>query len=486
MNARIRGALVGVAVVVAALGGGEALSKPPAVVPSNAEPLTSVPAHVVAITNGRNRADAPAFSCTAVSGARWYTVTAPRRGPMVAKLLARGELDGAIVVYRVVRSQRMPVACAATNRHGRARLAWYAHTDGSYLIGVARRVSSAAGQYELSVLAADRPDTAPGTALPAEGVAGTVNAILDRADAYAVTMHSGTTYRLNLTKPSRFGCIGYRVFRPGIPSFLHAKAVFARECGGYAEFTPGADGGGLYSVLVSTDGTDALDHAYRLQVAAAEPDDTAPGIKLENGEFVSGTLLGRGVDDLDMYRFAVSRANEQTTVELHQKANVGFDVLILREGGNRVATIPGSHGLQVLRLQLPAGWYYAVVRSHAGNGGQYVLQVRVRDVTSTHITAGGASNVQAPPTTALPLTVHVDSASHGGRVLLEIDHFDPLFGWHFAQLVPGQLDAAGSFTSQWMPSSVGQFRARARFVANPYSSFSESGYVHMHVVDPLE
>jgi hypothetical protein len=35
------------------------------------------------------------------------------------------------------------------------------------------------------------------------------------------------------------------------------------------------------------------------------------------------------------------------------------------------------------------------------------------------------------------------------------------------------------------PPSVGHWRARARFVANPYSSYSESEYVHLHVVEPL-
>lgn len=472
--------------VVVSLTAGAAGSANGSVVPSSAEAIASVPSTVSGIANGRISKDAPVPACGAVAGVTWYTVRAPHRGAMVAKLVAKGELDGSVAVYRIVRSQRIPVLCAATNRHGRARVAWHAFTEGSYLIGVARRQSSAVGPYELTVLASEPAERAPGAALPANGVGATINGVLDTADAWSVPMTRGTTYRLNLTSTSRVGCIGYEIYRPGIPSFLHADPVAKAPCGGYSEFTPGLDGGGLYSVLVTTDRSDPLDHYYRLAVGAAGVDDGAPGVRIENGQYVTGSIFGRGLDAVDMYRFMVPRENELTTVELRQKANVGFDLLIVDETGRRVDAIREGRGLQVLRMHLPAGRYYAVVRSRGKSDGAYGLQLRVRDVTSTGITAGGATYVEAPPNVAMPISVHVAQASHGGRVLVEVDHFDPLSGWHFATELSGNLDASGTLTAFWMPPSVGHFRARARFVANPYSSFSESGYVRMHVVEPLE
>jgi len=486
MNARIHWACGAVLLAVAMLLTAGAAGSSGSVVPSSAEQITSVPSTVTDLANGRLSKDAPVPACGTVAGVKWYTVRAPHRGAMVAKLVAKGELDGALAVYRIVRSQRLPVLCASTNRHGRARVAWHAYTEGSYLIGVARRQGSAVGPFDLTVLAGERAERTPGTPLPSEGVRSTINGVLDTSDAWSVAMTRGTTYRLNLTSSSKVGCIGYSIYRPGIPSFLHAEAVAHVPCGGYSQFTPGLDGGGLYSVLVTTDRSDPLDHAYRLEAGAAGVDDVAPGVKIDNGQFVTGSIFGRGLDVVDMYRFMVPRENELTTVELHQKANVGFDLLIVDETGQRMDAIRSGRGLQALRMHLPSGRYYAIVRSRAKSGGSYGLQLRVRDVTSTGISAGGVTYLEAPPNVAFPITVRVAQASHGGRVIIEVDHFDPLSGWHFATELSGSVDASGTLTTSWLPPTVGHFRARARFVANPYSSFSESGYVRMHVVEPLE
>lgn len=487
MHMRVKrafGALLAVGAVLVAAGAvGSASSS---VVPSSAKEVVNVPSTVSDTASGGMRGDAPVPTCGTPTGVNWYTVRAPHRGAMVAKLVAHGELDGAVAVYRIVRSQRMPLLCVATNRHGRARVAWYAYTEGSYLIGVVRRQGSAVDTFALSVLASEPVESAPGQALPVKGVRSTINGVLDTMDAYSVPMVRGTTYRLNLTTPSSRGCIGYSIYRPNVPSFLHAQPVAALACGGYSEFTPGLDGGGLYSVVVTTDRRDALDHSYRLEVGPAGIDDTAPGMKIENGQYMTGSLFGHGLDVLDMYRFGVPRDNELTTLELRQKANVGFALHVMDETGRRVGAIREAHGLQSLRLHLPSGRYYAVVRSVDKSGGDYGLQLRVRDVTSTSISAGGTTFYEAPPNVAMPITVHVTQASHGGRVIVEFDHFDPIAGWHFATELTGNVDASGTYSTFWVPPNVGHFRARARFVANPYSSFSESGYVRMHVIEPLE
>jgi hypothetical protein len=482
MNARVAG-VVG-AVAVAALVAASTALPTSRVVPKGAHSLGTAPATIQGTAQtGKLRKDDPVPACTVSGGVVWYTIKAPHRGPLVAKLVAGGELDGALVVYRIVRSQRLPVLCAQTNRHGRARVAWYGLVDGTYLVGVARRDSSAGGPYELSILAAEPLPRPPGDALPASGGVGTVNPVLDRSDAYAVSMQKGTTYKLNVTSPG--GCLGLAIYRPGVYSFRTAATVREESCGGYTVFTPGIDGGGIYSVVVSDRSASPVNHWYRLSVAPAAVDDLAPGTTLTNGQFVSGTVNARTLDVVDVYRFAVPRDNELTTLDLRQKPNQAFQLLVLDETGGHIAAAKAS-GRQVIRQHIPAGHYYAVVEAAGGGSGAYGLQLFVRDVTETTINAAGSKFAEVPAGTTVPITVSVSSASHGGPVLVEIDRLDPLYGWQFSSVVREQLGAGGQFVMNWVPPAVGHWRVRARFVGTPFSSYSESNYARIHIAEPLE
>ena len=250
-------------------------------------------------------------------------------------------------------------------------------------------------------------------------------------------------------------------------------------------FTPGIDGGGTYTVVVQAAGQ-PITHAYRLAVAPAQADDTAPGVTLGNGPVVPGTLAGRSLDTVDLYRFTVARPGELTTVRLHQRAAVGFDLRILDELGRQVSAVRGSTGSKLLRLHLTPAAYYAALEAPPGMAGRYSLQVQIRDITTTSLSVAGGTSFVTGPGVSVPLTVSVTSASHGGTVNVQIDHFDPLFGWHFDSALTGQVDSSGSFTTGWTPPSVGIFRAHARFVGNAYSSFSDSDSVRVQVAEPLE
>lgn len=471
--------------VVALLAASGAVSAPPNDGVDQAQQITSVPAAIEGTTDDAKVSKGePVPSCTGVEGVVWYTVEAPHRGALVARVKAGGELDGAIAVYRVVRSHRTELACARTNRTGRAVVAWYGYVQGSYLIAVARRAGSPAGPFRLTLEGAERPPRAPGEALPADGVRSTIDPILDSADAWSVQMERGTTYRINLTTPS--GCLSLAIYRPQTFSFALAHSVKSYPCGGYAAFTPGPDGGGLYSLVVRAEGIASVKRSYRLQSAPNGLDDGAPGVKLENGQSVAGTLFGRGIDAVDLYYILVPRPNELTTIDLVQKPNVGFDLVVLSETGGRVACACGQRGRQVLRETLPPGRYFVAVRSRDKSGGKYRLHVLVRDITTTSISVDGSRFVEVEPATAVPFTVNVTSASHGGRVQIQLDSHDPLFGWQFSTIVNGSVDATGAFTTDWTPPWVGHWRARARFVGTPFSSFSDSGYVRVHVAEPLE
>lgn len=142
---------------------------------------------------------------------------------MVARLAADGDLDAAVAVFRVLRSNRTAILCGRTDRHGRASVSWYAYRDGSYLVGVARRARSVAGTFALKLLAAEQPPRPPGATLPRAGVRTAVDPTLDSSDAWSVQMSRGTTYRIALTTPSE--CLSPALYRPHVYSFVRARPV---------------------------------------------------------------------------------------------------------------------------------------------------------------------------------------------------------------------------------------------------------------------
>ena len=473
------------AVLALGLAGGAA-SAPPNDAIADAERIPTLPATVDGTTKGAKLSkDEPAPSCAAVKGIVWYAVTAPRRGAMVARLAADPDRDAVVVVQRIVRSKRYEAACALTGRQGRANVAWYAYAGRSYLIGVARPSAGSGGDFELEVIASEPDPRPPGTALTAARIVSTVDPILDSADAWSVGMTRGTTYRIYAA--ARGGCVSLEIYRPRVSSFAIANPVMSvPPCGGYLAFTPGIDGGGTYSLLVRAVGTKPVTVSYRLETAPYDADDGAPGVELENGESTTGSVSGRGIDPHDMYRITVPRENELTVIEMQQKPTVGLDLLVLTEAGDQLACACSGRGRQVLRENLDPGNYYVVVRSRGKSGGDYRLQVRIRDVTTTSISVGGEKSVEVVPGRSVPLRVDVTSASHGGAVQIEIDRRDPLIGWQFSTVQTGNLSSGGTVTLNWTPPSVGTWRARARFLGTPYSSFSSSGYALVHVAEPLE
>src|SRR5262245_66640565 len=75
-------------------------------------------------------------------------------------------------------------------------------------------------------------------------------------------------------------------------------------------FTPGPDGGGLYSVLVHVGGKATSYHVF---VRPAEPNDVGPGLALRNGERRSDSASR--ADPLDLYRLdIVARSDMRVTV----------------------------------------------------------------------------------------------------------------------------------------------------------------------------
>jgi hypothetical protein len=461
-----------------------AMTAPPALKLPGARPITQLPATVNGTTAGASLgAREPHPWCASSTGVVWYELRASRHGAIVLRLRAHGKLDAALAVYHRVRSKLQHVACATTNTSGRASVAFYGSLRGTYLIGVARRRASADAAFALTALVGERPSRPPGNALPSGGVRSTLNAVLNASDAWSVELTRGTTYRFNVTSRA---CVTMEVYRPHIYSFTTSRPVLATDCGGYQTFTPGPDGGGLYTVRVSTSGAGTATQPYLFTFAPAEPDDIGPGLSLANGATVHGQISGRGIDNVDLYRITVPRDHEQTTIDFHEKPTTGMDLMLLTEEGRRIGCACDTGGRQRLREILRAGHYFVVVRSRARSGGPYSLGVVTRDITTTTLTGtSGATSLELPPGTAVTFTVNVAQAHDGGPLTLEIQRFDPLTRWQFSTLYRQQIGADGNFTTSWTPPSVGRWRAHARFFGTRFSSFSESAWVNVRVAEPL-
>ena len=451
-----------------------------------ATPVGSLPARVEGTTKkARERKEAPMPSCSVGQGVVWYSTSAPRQGPMLATVRAQGDSDAALVVVRVIRSKRTEVVCTRTDDDGFAAAPWYAHPGQTFLIGVARVASSPAGPFVLTVASREALPTPPGMALPAGGVASTVTAFLDAADAWAVPMRRGVSYKVNLA--SLRACVRLDVYRPGSYRFVGSNLADrgSLTCGGYLLFTPGVDGGGTYSLVVRAAGTKPVPQQYRLSVAPAGADDTAPGVALTNGDPVSGSLDSASLDVVDLYSFTVPYTGSLTTIEFRPGPKLRYDLLVLGETGGRIVGVTRGYGKQSLEEKIPAGRYFLSVRAVRQTGGDYRLTVLTREVTSTSMAANGSRYVVTNPGASVSMQVLVRGANHGGLVEIEIDRFDPLFGWQFSTVVSGDVDSSGRFSRSWLPPWPGHWRALARFPGNVYSTPSKSDYVRIHVAAPL-
>ena len=452
-----------------------------------AKPVGVLPARVDGSTkSGRVTKDAPVPSCSVGQGVVWYTVNAPRRGPMLATVAAGDDTDAALVVYRLVRSKAQEIHCALTDDSGTASVPWYAYPDKKYLIGVARRADSPAGRFQLSVASREALPQPPGTALAGGSASDRVTPFLDAADAWAVPMSRGTSYKINLASPR--GCVRLDIYRPGSYRFVdanHAERGML-SCGGYLLFTPGVDGGGLYSLVVSAAGAKTVAQPYRLLVAPAGSDDTAPGVALTSGEGITGALDSGALDVADLYTFTVPHDGSLTTIDIRPGPKLRYDLLVLNESGTRVAGATHAHGKQSLQEKIKAGRYFLSLRALHQTSGAYGLSVLTREVTSTTLSANGSRYAQTIPGSSVMFQVYVTAASHGGVVDIEIDRFDPIFGWQFSNVISGTASSDGRYTTSWTPPWAGPWRALARFPGNVYSTPSERGTVFVHVAAPLD
>src|SRR5262245_44505131 len=150
-------------------------------------------------------------------------------------------------------------------------------------------------------------------------------------------------------------------------------------------FTPGPDGGGIYSVYLEV-GNQAT--AYHVVVTPAQRDDIGPGAPIRNGERRSDSVSR--VDPLDLYRLdIVSKSDVRVVVDTAKE--VGVKLLDAAGGGIQT----DQPGVELVRTLKP-GTYFVAVRA-GEEAAKYRIQARIRALTTTTLTVNRATSARIKP-----------------------------------------------------------------------------------------
>ena len=475
----------------------EGTSPAPASVPApandtlaNAQPVKSFPATIEGTTVGATtEAGESESNCGGgTSNSVWYSVRLPAAHRIGVNLAASGELDAVVDVYHAVRSARASVACEKTDTTGKASLSFVASKNGLYYIRVAALQNSQLAGFTLEVFMPTPAVRPPGHPLPAAGVNGQVDRTQNVNAAYSVTMRAGVSYLINLTNETNGACVSGALFAPGTTSFGEEGgeeegeeggggqgALLHISCGGYRLFTPRSGQGGRYSFEITPRLSRKGIQRFRLQIAPAGPAETAPGLPLGNYVHAHGRLNGSGVSVLRLYRLQVtSHSNLGLTLIAPRSAE--FNLQLRDQRGRVLECACDSSGGTDLQRQLQPGTYYAVVSERNHTSGSYTLERESRTITSTKISF---TETKAVPGQGLGIDVQITPAE-SGRVTVEIERFDPVFGWQFYRRV--QTFASGGLaTVPFTPPTPGRWRAKAFYRGSRTASPSAVGATYLLV-----
>jgi hypothetical protein len=451
---------------------------------ADAQVIHSLPASINGTTVGATLEQGESQpTCGAPTGGSvWYSLRASSAQRIALDLAAGGELDATIDVYHAVRSQLDSVGCQQTEGHGKASLSFKASKNGLYLIRVAALASSQPASFSLEVFLPTPAVRPPGAPLPSEGVNGRVDRIQNINAAYSFTMHAGVSYLISLANETAHACVSGALFAPGTSSFGgeeegegSGSALLRIDCGGYKLFTPGPGGGGRYSLDI-TPGTNFRGiQRFHLQVAPAGPAETAPGLALGNYADAHGYLSGRSARVLRLYRMEVT-SHSNLTLKLTAPGAAEFKLQLRNRNGNVIECQCEGSGSQTLQHQLQPGTYYAVVSVRNGTAGNFTLVRESRTITSTSLSF---SSSKAAPGEGLGIDIKVSPAA-SGPVVVEIERFDPVFGWQFYRQETAYV-GDGAASIPFTPPAVGQWRAKATYKGSRTSSPSAVGFSYLLV-----
>ncbi len=293
-------------------------------------------------------------------------------------------------------------------------------------------------------------------------------------------MRAGVSYLINLANKTEGACVSGALFAPGTRSFggeeeESGSALLHIGCGGYRLFTPGPGEGGRYSFEVTPRTSHRGIQRFHLQVAPAGPAETAPGLVLGNYAHAHGRLDGRGVRVLRLYRLDVT-SHSNLTLKLIAPGSADFNLQLRNQNGNVIECQCGGSGSQTLQHQLVPGRYYAVVSVRDATAGNFTLIRESRTITSSSLSF---SSSKASPGEGLGINVKV-SPDASGPVVVEIERFDPVFGWQFYRQETAFV-SEGAVSVPFVPPAVGRWRAKATYGGSRTSSPSAVGFSYLLV-----
>jgi hypothetical protein len=414
-----------------------------------------VPAKVTGTTEGATYADDDPDLCSDAYAPVWYSLKPAESGRVAVRLTVRGRADAVVAVFRQDRSKVAPLGCDISNAAGVAGVPFDATRGDTYVIAVAAPWSDAGGEFALESF------RVPAVRFPGIRVSRdrdvALDPLLQPAAAASVQLRGGTTYRIAAT--AKNACVHASLLRR--PDANAGALVTSEGCSGYLAYTPRT--GGRLPLLVSVpEGRPATVH---IAIRAAEQDDLAPGITLSDGSVHHGALSTRSADAVDMYSFRVA-ATADATVSL--RGTLSTDVLLFDARGKALGcACDGRRAADIVKRVGP-GTYLAVVRARPGESGRYGITLRLREPTTTVVRMGAGG--------ALQVSARVRPAPAGGRLVLELDRFDPLSGWQFAASTTHVARPDGTTVFSLRPA-VGSWRVRVHYGGTLSASPSDSGWI---------
>lgn len=473
-------ALVTLAFIPAAVAG-TASSAPPA--PANddlasSQVIHSLPASLTGTVVGATLENSEVSSSCArgqTVNSVWYSLTSSSAQRIAVNLAAAGKLEAAVDIYHLQRSQLQSVACQQTDAHGDASVSFKASKNGVYEIRVAALAGSQLAGFSLEVFLPTPAVKPPGPQLPAGGISGHVDRVQNINAAYSFTLHSGVSYLINLANETEDACVSGGLFAPGTSSFEGGSPLTRIRCGGYRLFTPGPGQGGRYSFQVTPSSSDRGIQRFHLQVAVANPSQITPGEVLGNYARSHGRLDGGGIAVLRLYRINIA-SHSNLTLRLTAPDSADFNLQLRDRDGRVLACQCGASGSQTLQRQMLPGSYYAVISVRDHTAGNFTLERESRTITATKISFGSS---KASPGQGVGVKVGVSPAA-SGPVKIQIERFDPVFGWQFYRQVDAQV-SGGSAQVSFVAPAAGRFRAQATYQGSRTASGSATGFAYLSV-----
>ncbi len=202
---------------------------------------------------------------------------------------------------------------------------------------------------------------------------------------------------------------------------------------------------------------------------------SAERVGLGNYAHAHGRLDGRGVSVLRLYRLDVT-SHSNLTLRLLAPESADFNLQLRNQNGNVIECQCGGSGSQTLQRRLQPGRYYAVVSVRDATAGNYTLVRESRTSTSTSLSF---SSTKAVPGQEAAIDVKVTPAA-SGPVTVEIERFDPVFGWQLYRQVSAFV-GEGAVSIPFVAPAVGQWRAKATYAGSLVSSPSAVGFSYLLV-----